>query len=224
MTDTITCPICATDFDLRNTSHEDVRGYIICGDCIAKYDDDELAVEVQELDDEALRLAGFRKWNTGGGCMAWILEHPHFHVLVTDPHGGDLPDGDGFLIGCYTDEGEALYYEDEDLFTAVTDTVGKAITIAKEMIVGAYEKSKIDPLDTDDLAAFAAGFTDLDDACFHIQRILGQDDGGVASVYFSGVEEVYRWADVRAASRALILRRYIDAEKAYLTVADFNAA
>lgn len=62
----------------------------------------------------------------------------------------------------------------------------------------------------------AAMLTDLDDACAIVQAAIGQTDGGVAGIFFSGPEgEEYPTAD--GARRAELLRDYIKLEETYAT-------
>jgi hypothetical protein len=59
----------------------------------------------------------------------------------------------------------------------------------------------------------AARCTDLDRACAVIQRYIGQDDGGVAGLVFSGPEgDEYETADL--ARRKELLANYLLTEEA----------
>lgn len=60
------------------------------------------------------------------------------------------------------------------------------------------------------LIAQAAAIDDLDEACILLQDAIGQEDGGVADLYFSGVRD---WPSLGVAERADHLAKYLELEK-----------
>ncbi|CAM3844649.1 hypothetical protein VRRI112168_02870 [Vreelandella rituensis] len=54
----------------------------------------------------------------------------------------------------------------------------------------------------------------FNEALFQVQQLMGVDDGGVASVMFSGPDE--DWREATPAQRLVELHAYIAAEKDYL--------
>lgn len=61
---------------------------------------------------------------------------------------------------------------------------------------------------------------DLDDAVLEIQQIIGQHDGGVASVFFSDDSKVTDWDDPN--KRKEIIAGYLECEKSYDGLAEEN--
>ena len=64
---------------------------------------------------------------------------------------------------------------------------------------------------------------DFNESLITVQNALGQDDGGVASVHFSGeewkdIED--KWKDIGKKDRENIIHDYIKTELSYLGLAD----
>jgi hypothetical protein len=119
-----------------------------------------------------LIAAGFALMNTGGGCMAWGKETKDETLILIGQKDQELgEDGDESDWGCSSTTAEGDWLEDFELVSASLDEV-----LAFVKHIEAYGDSKAIAEDA------------LNAICLDVQKRIGQTDGGLASVFFSGDE------------------------------------
>lgn len=140
---------------------------------------------------KAFVAAGFEFWHSGGYLTAWRKETPQGEYLASVNDSGNPANAHGaeWTIGLYP------FGSGDPAFEGDWPSWGAALS----------------ELQTDILTYSAARLDDLDAACRMIQEYVGQDDGGIAGIVFSDLEDG-QWQVMAIDDRKARLESYLETE------------